>query len=348
MNRDCDCASTDFSRLRHFDFLQVRSTLQGSTQVEDHVGPRCAAVGGLIVRGPEVSVATGGFTRGAVDFVAGGVVGGNAEADLVEQRRGLQVDQRDIPPDSRLDQSVFELQDVGLAGRGGDLDGDTTLVRVEQPVLGVGLAVSQSDHFTGRLAGGPQVDGLADGVLDGHTTAGGAGAAARGRTGRRGRGRRRGGAGGPGGGRAGRGRGGVNRRRGGSRRAQDDGRRRGERGRRRARGSGRGRGNLEELGCHGGAGRRGRCRRRAGGRASTGRSGAIRPEVLTVLHALADLASGEALSVELVDIDHLGRDSRGRCIATVQVAVTMAMGLLGGNERARRREDESGIELHRE
>lgn len=347
----CECdftpAPTWFSHdgcdlTRPLDLLQA----QRLTQVEGHVGCGVTAVGGLVVSGPEVSVAAGGITSRAVDLIAVGVVRGDAETQLVKQRGDLHVDQRDVPPDDGGQEGVLELHDVVKVGGRGDLNGDTTGIGVGLPVLRVALAVGQSDHVTGLLTGGPEVDGLADLVENGHAALATSGGGGRRRGGRdRGAGPGRGA--GVGGGRRRSGRRGE---RNGRRRSESR-RRRGRAGRRsRRRGGsrgGRGRGSLEELTSALNRGGRGGSRSRAGSSASASRSGAVGPEVLAALHAFADLLSRDLLAIELVDIDDISRNSRGG-VATVQVAVAMAMSTLGGHEGACSRKEQCSVELHRE
>lgn len=104
---------------------------------------------------------------------ARGIVGGDGETLLDEQGGLHQVDGGHIPPDGLVLLGVLELQNGGLGGRGGQLDGDTATVGVDLPVLVVGTILFDGNHVAGGFGGGPEVDGLAEVVDDVDTGAAG-------------------------------------------------------------------------------------------------------------------------------------------------------------------------------
>lgn len=127
------------------------------------------AVGGVVISRDEVgsiarlvtSLADG---RGAG---GGGVGGQDSETVLGELRVGTHVDAGEIPEDSVGGLGVLELQDIGLVGVGGELDGDAAAVGVGPPGLAVGTAVGSQDlHGTDGVGDGPGVDVVAQVVGD--------------------------------------------------------------------------------------------------------------------------------------------------------------------------------------
>lgn len=80
------------------------------------------------------------------------------EAVLGELGVSTHVDARQIPEDGVSALGVLELEDIGLAGVGGQLDGDTTAVRVGLPVLTVGTTIGgQGLHGANVRRNGPGV-----------------------------------------------------------------------------------------------------------------------------------------------------------------------------------------------
>lgn len=125
---------------------------------------------GLVVARDEVGIGAGGVASSAGGGRALGAAGGDSEADLGEQGVGAHVDAGQVPPDGGLGQGVLELEDIGPVGGGGHLDRDATAVGVQAPGLGVALALGDGHHRGVDVRHGPQVDGLAHVVVDGHTT----------------------------------------------------------------------------------------------------------------------------------------------------------------------------------
>lgn len=129
----------------------------------------------MVVGGDEISISAGSVARLASGRRAvARVVGSNSETSGGEGRIAAHVDAGKIPEDGGVGQGVLVLQDIGLVGGGGDLDGDTATVGVEAPVLGVTLTTGgESDHLgISCVADGPQVNGFAHVVDDIDTTSG--------------------------------------------------------------------------------------------------------------------------------------------------------------------------------
>lgn len=142
-----------------------------------------AAVSGMVIGRLQVSssavgvtsLADGSRARGLVGATVGGLDG---ETVLGELGAGSHVDAREIPEDGVGGLGVLELEDIGLALVCGQLDGDTTTVRVGLPLLGVGTTVClEGLHRTDVVGDRPGVDVLVEVVGDQDATAGGLGVA---------------------------------------------------------------------------------------------------------------------------------------------------------------------------
>lgn len=138
----------------------------------------------VVVLGLQISlgalrVASLAVDRGAVVAGLGGLDG---EPVLDELGVGAQVDARHVPEDGVAGLGVLELQDVVLAGLGGQLDGDAAAVAVFAPRFLVGAAARRKGlHVTSATGDRPRVDGAFEVVVDGHaatTTAVGVGGVA--------------------------------------------------------------------------------------------------------------------------------------------------------------------------
>lgn len=82
------------------------------------------------------------------------------------------VDAGEIPEDSLSPSGVLELQDIGLALRGGQLDRDTATIRVVLPGRGEGAAATLKGlHFPGNIRDLPSVDSAVQFVDDLETAA---------------------------------------------------------------------------------------------------------------------------------------------------------------------------------
>ena len=103
----------------------------------------------------------------ASDSRAGSIVGGDGETVGDESGGLVQVDGRHVPPDGLVLLGVLELQNGDLVGGGSQLDGDTTAVGVDLPVLVVSTTLSlEGLHVRADVGGGPEVDGLVQVVVD--------------------------------------------------------------------------------------------------------------------------------------------------------------------------------------
>ena len=144
-------------------------------EVQRHADSLRATVSGMVIGRDEISISTGRVARLACGRRAvTGVIGGNGETSGGEGRVAAHVDAGKIPEDGGVRQGVLVLQDIGLVGSSGHLDGDTATAGIEAPVFGVTLTTGgESNHFgIGCVADGPQVDGLAHVVDDIDTTSG--------------------------------------------------------------------------------------------------------------------------------------------------------------------------------
>lgn len=128
----------------------------------------------MLVRLRAVSV-----TGIASDSGAGGIVGGDGETVGDENGGLVKVDGRHVPPDGLVLLGVLELQNGDLVGVSSELDGDTTTVGVDLPVLVVSTTLGLKGlHVLADVGGGPEVDGLVQVVVDldtGATSSGGGG-----------------------------------------------------------------------------------------------------------------------------------------------------------------------------
>lgn len=153
------------------------------SDVQDERGIDRAAVGGMVVLGLQVGLSAGSVASLAVD---GGAVAArlgrrNGEAVLGELTAGSHIDAGHVPEDGVAGLGVLELEDVGLVGLGGELDGDAAAVAVGAPLLGVGAAARREGmHVADAISDRPRVDGLAQVVddLDAASGGGGGGVAA--------------------------------------------------------------------------------------------------------------------------------------------------------------------------
>lgn len=131
-------------------------------KVKSQTGVDGAAVGSLIVGGIQVGGSAGGITGSADSGGARiGLTLGGQDGETVGGELGarLHVDAGQIPEDGVGGLGVLELEHIGLAGVGGQLDGNTTTVGVGLPGLRVGTAVgSQGLHGANNVGHGPGVD----------------------------------------------------------------------------------------------------------------------------------------------------------------------------------------------
>lgn len=150
--------------------------------VQRQTGVDGAAVGGVVVSGLEVGGSAGSVTGLADSGRAGrrlALGGEHREAVLGELGVGAHVDAGEIPEDGVGGLGVLELQHVGLAGVGGQLDGDAAAVGVGAPGLGEGAAVgAEGLHGADVLRDRPGVDVLVQVVGDQDGAAGGDGVVA--------------------------------------------------------------------------------------------------------------------------------------------------------------------------
>lgn len=170
---------TQETRLQHvLTDLQssLSNLLHGRSQSkgEQRLGGTAESVNvvGVLVRLLAVGVAT--LTG---DSLAAGIVG-NEETASDEERVEKHVDGRHVPPESRVLVGVLELEDgVGVGGGGGELNGDTTAVGVDFPLVDGQVATSGDGlHLTGLHVGDPDVNLLLELVGNDQT-----GASSRGR-----------------------------------------------------------------------------------------------------------------------------------------------------------------------
>jgi len=106
-----------------------------------------------------VRSSTVGVTSLAGSGRAARVTGGDGETIGNEGRVGVEVDGGKIPVKGLTLLGVLELEDAVLVGGGGHLDGDTTTVGVDLPVLAVGTATgAEGLHVTGAGRSAPDVD----------------------------------------------------------------------------------------------------------------------------------------------------------------------------------------------
>lgn len=133
-------------------------------------------MGSPVVVGKQVGSSTGNVASSASSRLAGRVSRANGEAHGGEIGVVTHVDAGEIPPDGGVLVGVLVLQNVGLLGAEGDLDGDSAAVGVGAPVLRVGLAAVEGVHVAGDVGHGPEVDGLFHIVDDLDAVAGDVGA----------------------------------------------------------------------------------------------------------------------------------------------------------------------------
>lgn len=129
-----------------------------------------ATVSGMVISRLEVGRSTVGITSLADGLRArvGSANGGNnSETVLGELRASTHVDAGKVPEDGVTGLGVLELENIGLVGVGGQLDGDTTAIGVGLPGLLVGTTTRlDSLHGTDILSDGPGVDVTVQGVGD--------------------------------------------------------------------------------------------------------------------------------------------------------------------------------------
>lgn len=116
----------------------------------------------LVVIGLEVGLSALSVTSLAVDRRAVVTLLGRSDGESVlgESRVTAEVDAGHDPVDGVTTLSVLELEDIGLALSGGQLDGDTTTVVVGLPGLGVATTARRKGmHVTDSIRNRPRVDG---------------------------------------------------------------------------------------------------------------------------------------------------------------------------------------------
>jgi len=132
-------------------------------------------VSSVVIGRLEVGSSTVGITSLADGLRArvGSANGGNdSETVLGELGTSTHVDAGEIPEDGVTGLGVLELENIGLVGVGGQLDGDTTTIGVGLPGLLVGTTASlDGQHGTNVLRDGPGVDITVQGVGDLNTAA---------------------------------------------------------------------------------------------------------------------------------------------------------------------------------
>jgi len=108
----------------------------------------------VLVGGGAVGVAGLAGSSGAAR-----VAGNSRETVLDEFRGSVHINRRHVPEQVGVVQGVLELKNTVLALGGGHLDGNTTAVGVDLPLLAVGAASgSEGLHFTRVLGSGPNVN----------------------------------------------------------------------------------------------------------------------------------------------------------------------------------------------
>jgi len=106
-----------------------------------------------------VRISTVDVTRLAGSGRAARVTRGDRETRGNEGRIRVEVDGGKIPVKGLTLLGVLELEDTVLVGGGGHLDGDTTAVGVDLPVLAVDAATgAEGLHVTGARRSAPDVD----------------------------------------------------------------------------------------------------------------------------------------------------------------------------------------------
>lgn len=139
-----------------------------------------ATMGGMVILGLKVGLGAGSVAGMAVDggavALVTGLGGGDGEAVLGKLRLDAEVDAGHVPEDSLVGLGVLELEDIGLVGLGGQLDGDAAAVVVGAPLLGVGAAVRREGmHVADSISDRPRVNGLVQLVDNLHAATAGLG-----------------------------------------------------------------------------------------------------------------------------------------------------------------------------
>ena len=128
----------------------------------------------VVILGLQVRLGTLLVPSAAVDTgaVLAGLGGLDREAVLGELGVAAHVDARHVPEDGVAAFGIFELQDIVLAGGGGQLDGHATAVAVGLKLFRVGAAARREGlHVSSTTRDGPRVDVLPQFVENLHAAA---------------------------------------------------------------------------------------------------------------------------------------------------------------------------------